>query len=166
MRRALDGERAAARRVSPLFGLMLAMAPLPLALVAATLAAGTPALTMIGAIGAALTVSLRRGGLLMAVLVLPLTIPGADLRRRRGLGRKRRRGAVPEPVPGAVRAVARRDRACALRRRGGAEAGQGMTSDPCRRRANQTIMQPPDVYRHAMGRDIRPSSALLRPRLV
>ena len=54
---------------------MLAMAPTPLALVAATLAAGTPALTMIGAIGAALTVSLRRGGLLMAVLVLPLTIP-------------------------------------------------------------------------------------------
>ena len=61
--------------LSPLFGLMLAMAPLPLALIAATLAAGTPALTMIGAIGAALTVSLRRGGLLMAVLVLPLTIP-------------------------------------------------------------------------------------------
>ena len=61
--------------VSPLFGLMLAMTPLPLILVAATLAAGTPALTMIGAIGAALTVSLRRGGLLMAVLVLPLTIP-------------------------------------------------------------------------------------------
>ncbi len=60
---------------SPLFGLMLAMAPTPLALVAATLAAGTPALTMIGAIGAALTVSLRRGGLLMAVLVLPLTVP-------------------------------------------------------------------------------------------
>ena len=30
---------------------------------------------MIGAIGAALTVSLRRGGLLMAILVLPLTIP-------------------------------------------------------------------------------------------
>ncbi len=60
---------------SPFFGLMLTMTPLPLALVAASLAAGTPALTMIGAIGAALTVSLRRGGLLMAVLVLPLTIP-------------------------------------------------------------------------------------------
>jgi heme exporter protein B len=30
---------------------------------------------MLGAIGAALTVSLRRGGLLMAILVLPLTIP-------------------------------------------------------------------------------------------
>ena len=36
---------------------------------------GTPALTMIGAIGAALTATLRRGGLLMAVLVLPLSIP-------------------------------------------------------------------------------------------
>jgi len=61
--------------LSPLFGLMLAMAPKPLALVALTLATGTPALTMIGAVGAAITVSLRRGGLLMAVLVLPLTIP-------------------------------------------------------------------------------------------
>ena len=61
--------------VSPLFGLMLAMDARPLALVALTLLAGTPALTMIGAIGAALTVSLRRGGLLMAVLALPLTIP-------------------------------------------------------------------------------------------
>ena len=61
--------------ISPIFGLMLGMQPQPLALVAATLAVGTPALTMIGAIGSALTVSLRRGGLLMAVLVLPLTIP-------------------------------------------------------------------------------------------
>jgi heme exporter protein B len=61
--------------VGPLFGLMLAMDARPLALVAASLLAGTPALTMIGAIGAALTVSLRRGGLLMAVLVLPLAIP-------------------------------------------------------------------------------------------
>jgi heme exporter protein B len=61
--------------VSPLFGLMLAMGAKPLALVALSLVAGTPALTMIGAIGAALTVSLRRGGLLMAVLVLPLAIP-------------------------------------------------------------------------------------------
>ena len=48
--------------MSPLFGLMLAMGPMPLGLIAATLLAGTPALTMIGAIGAALTVSLRRGG--------------------------------------------------------------------------------------------------------
>ena len=61
--------------LSPFFGLMLAMPPSPIGLTAATLAAGTPALTMIGAIGAALTVSLRRGGLLIAILVLPLTIP-------------------------------------------------------------------------------------------
>jgi heme exporter protein B len=61
--------------VSPLFGLMLAMDAKALTLLAASLVAGTPALTLIGAIGAALTVSLRRGGLLMAVLVLPLTIP-------------------------------------------------------------------------------------------
>jgi heme exporter protein B len=60
---------------SPLFGLMLGMDLPALGLVALTLLAGTPALTMIGAIGAALTVSLRRGGLLMAVLALPLTIP-------------------------------------------------------------------------------------------
>jgi len=34
-----------------------------------------PALTFIGLIGAALTVALRRGGLLLAILVLPLTVP-------------------------------------------------------------------------------------------
>jgi heme exporter protein B len=61
--------------LSPLFGLMLALDAKALLLVAASLLVGTPALTLIGAIGAALTVSLRRGGLLMAVLVLPLTIP-------------------------------------------------------------------------------------------
>ncbi|MGA2792989.1 MAG: heme exporter protein CcmB [Roseiarcus sp.] len=61
--------------VSPLFGLMLALDARALGLVAASLLVGTPALTMIGAIGAALTVSLRRGGVLMAVLVLPLTLP-------------------------------------------------------------------------------------------
>ena len=61
--------------VAPLFGLMLAMDGLSLFRTALTLLAGTPALTMIGAIGAALTATLRRGGLLMAVLVLPLSIP-------------------------------------------------------------------------------------------
>jgi heme exporter protein B len=44
-------------------------------LVALTLLAGTPALTFIGLVGAALAVVLRRGGLLLAVLVLPLTVP-------------------------------------------------------------------------------------------
>ncbi len=60
--------------VAPLFGLMLAMDGQALGLTTLSLIAGTPALTMIGAIGAALTATLRRGGLLMAVLVLPLAI--------------------------------------------------------------------------------------------
>jgi len=36
---------------------------------------GTPSLSLIGAIGAALTVTLRRGGVLIAVIILPLYIP-------------------------------------------------------------------------------------------
>jgi len=43
--------------------------------VALTLLAGTPALTFLGLIGAALAAMLRRGGLLVPVLILPLTIP-------------------------------------------------------------------------------------------
>lgn len=60
---------------APFFGLMLAIEPLGLAAVSATLFAGTPALTFVGAVGAALTASLRRGGLLLAILVMPLMIP-------------------------------------------------------------------------------------------
>ncbi len=60
---------------APVFGLMLALEGPALAGVTLSLLAGTPALTFIGAIGAALTVSLRRGGLLMAILVLPFTVP-------------------------------------------------------------------------------------------
>ena len=41
----------------------------------ATLLVGTPALSFIGAAGAALTASLRRGGLIVPVLVAPLTVP-------------------------------------------------------------------------------------------
>ena len=40
-----------------------------------TLLVGTPALTFIGLIGAAIAVTLRRGGLLLAIIVLPLTVP-------------------------------------------------------------------------------------------
>jgi heme exporter protein B len=60
---------------APLLGLFMNMTPQAGAAVALTLLAGTPALTFIGLIGAALAVTLRRGGLLLAVLVLPLTIP-------------------------------------------------------------------------------------------
>lgn len=61
--------------VAPLFGLMLNLPAEELWSVTLSLLAGTPALTLIGAIGAALTVSLRRGGLLFAVLILPLCVP-------------------------------------------------------------------------------------------
>lgn len=60
---------------TPFFGLMLGMDATALAGVTATLLAGTPALIFLGAIGAALTASLRRGGLLSAILILPLAVP-------------------------------------------------------------------------------------------
>jgi heme exporter protein B len=60
---------------APLLGLLLNLEPKATGAVALTLLVGTPALTFIGLIGAALSVALRRGGLLLAVLVLPLTIP-------------------------------------------------------------------------------------------
>lgn len=60
---------------APLCGLLLNLdAQAELALVL-TLLVGTPALTFIGLIGAAIAVTLRRGGLLLAVIVLPLTVP-------------------------------------------------------------------------------------------
>jgi len=61
--------------IAPLLGLMLNVDLHALGWLALTLAAGTPALTFLGLIGAALSVALRRGGLLLAVLVLPLTVP-------------------------------------------------------------------------------------------
>jgi heme exporter protein B len=61
--------------IAPVFGLALAQDGAALTRVTLSLLAGTPALTLIGAVGAAVTVSLRRGNLIMAVLVLPLTIP-------------------------------------------------------------------------------------------
>ena len=60
---------------APLLGLFMNLAAQAGAAVALTLLAGTPALTFIGLVGAALSVALRRGGLLLAVLVLPLTVP-------------------------------------------------------------------------------------------
>jgi heme exporter protein B len=59
----------------PLLSLFLDLEPRAIGAVALTLLVGTPALTFIGLIGAALTVTLRRGGLLLPVLILPLTIP-------------------------------------------------------------------------------------------
>jgi heme exporter protein B len=61
--------------ITPLLGLLLGVGMNVTAPLTLTLLAGTPALTFIGLTGAALAVTLRRGGLLMVVLVLPLTIP-------------------------------------------------------------------------------------------
>jgi heme exporter protein B len=60
---------------APLLGLFMNMAPLGIGATALTLLAGTPAITFIGAAGAAVAVTLPRGGLLISVLVLPLAIP-------------------------------------------------------------------------------------------
>jgi heme exporter protein B len=60
---------------APLLGLFLDIDVPAQAALALTLLVGTPALTFIGLIGAAIAVTLRRGGLLLAVIVLPLTVP-------------------------------------------------------------------------------------------
>lgn len=61
--------------MSPLLALMLHLSPDQLPILLLTLVMGTPVITLIGGIGAALTVSLRSGGVLVSLLVLPLTIP-------------------------------------------------------------------------------------------
>ncbi|WP_192356470.1 heme exporter protein CcmB [Mesorhizobium mediterraneum] len=60
---------------APLLGLFMNMEPIGIGATALTLLVGTPAITFIGAAGAAVAVALPRGGLLISVLVLPLTIP-------------------------------------------------------------------------------------------
>jgi heme exporter protein B len=60
---------------APLIGLLLNIEAAAQAGLVLTLVIGTPALTFIGTIGAAVAVALRRGGLLLAIIVLPLTVP-------------------------------------------------------------------------------------------
>jgi heme exporter protein B len=60
---------------APVLGLLLNLEPVAMGAVALTLLVGSPALTFIGAVGAAVTAGLPRGGLLTAVIVLPLTVP-------------------------------------------------------------------------------------------
>ncbi len=60
---------------APVLALVLNMDGAGLAHLALSLALGTPSLTLIGAIGAALTLGARRGGVLISLLVLPLYIP-------------------------------------------------------------------------------------------
>jgi heme exporter protein B len=71
---------------APALGLLLNLPAPAFGWLAASLALGTPALSAIGAFGAALTVGVKRGGLLMSLLVLPLYVPtlifGAEAVRR------------------------------------------------------------------------------------
>jgi heme exporter protein B len=60
---------------APFFGLLTALSPHAMLTVAATLLVGTPALAFVGAVGAALTATIRRGGLILAILVVPLMVP-------------------------------------------------------------------------------------------
>ncbi len=64
---------------APLLGLLVALPGEAMAPVAATLLVGTPALSFIGAGGAALTASLRRGGLIVPVLIFGVSASNAAL---------------------------------------------------------------------------------------
>ena len=60
---------------APLLGLQYSLPADTIAVLALSLAIGTPLLSLVGAIGAALTLGVRGGGMLMALLVLPLYVP-------------------------------------------------------------------------------------------
>jgi heme exporter protein B len=61
--------------VAPLLAVFLGMPNHSLGILLLTLLLGTPVLSLIGAIGVALTVGLRRGGMILSLLVLPLYVP-------------------------------------------------------------------------------------------
>ena len=61
--------------IAPVLGLQFDMSVAAILTLMLALLLGTPVLSMIGAVGAALTLGLRGGGVLVSLLVLPLTIP-------------------------------------------------------------------------------------------
>lgn len=61
--------------VAPLLAVFLGMPNQSLSVLLLTLLLGTPILSLIGAVGVALTVGLRRGGMILSLLVLPLYVP-------------------------------------------------------------------------------------------
>ena len=71
---------------APLFAVLLHLPASAYLWLEVSLLLGTPALSVLGTFGAALTVGLKRGGLLLSLLVLPLYVPtlifGAELVRR------------------------------------------------------------------------------------
>ncbi|MDR9484035.1 MULTISPECIES: heme exporter protein CcmB [Sediminimonas] len=75
---------------TPVFALLLSLPQAGYVPLVLSLFLGTPALSVIGTFGAALTVGIKRGGLLLSLLVLPLYVPtlifGAEMARRGALG--------------------------------------------------------------------------------
>lgn len=71
---------------APVLAVLLNLAPAGYVWLGVSLAVGTPALSVIGTFGAAITVGIKRGGLLLSLLVLPLYVPtlifGAEVARR------------------------------------------------------------------------------------
>jgi len=61
--------------IAPLLGVQYGLSAQALEILVVTLLLGTPVLSLIGAVGAALTLGLRGGGVLVSLLVLPLYIP-------------------------------------------------------------------------------------------
>lgn len=61
--------------LAPLMGTLLAFPPSAMGTLLAGLLLGTPVLSLLGAVGAALTVGLRRSGMLLPLLILPLAVP-------------------------------------------------------------------------------------------
>ena len=72
--------------IAPVLGVLLSLAPGGYFWLLASLFLGTPALSLIGGFGAALTVGLKRGGLILSLIVLPMYVPslifGAEAVRR------------------------------------------------------------------------------------
>ncbi|NBR34216.1 MAG: heme exporter protein CcmB [Rhodobacteraceae bacterium] len=72
--------------IAPVLGILLGLPQQGYFWIVLSLLLGTPALSVIGTFGAALTVGIKRGGLLLSLLVLPLYVPtliyGAELARR------------------------------------------------------------------------------------
>ena len=60
---------------TPLLAVLMQLPPSALPALLLTMAVGTPVLSLIGSVGAALTLGVRRGGVLLSLLVLPLYIP-------------------------------------------------------------------------------------------
>lgn len=75
---------------APVLGVLLNLPTPGYGPLVVSLMLGTPALSVIGTFGAALTVGLKRGGLLLSLLVLPLYVPtlifGAEVARRGAVG--------------------------------------------------------------------------------